>query len=184
SLVRFSISAPLCFLGTKPAEFGARAPLVTRRNDVGGRPFGVQLCTLRQRCGALLLLRDELGAVGTQWHFLGQHVANEFAVALELNGCRNHADTMCFRRRASTSRPLSRMTRIRVNASSSSLLMGFPTRSFQVKRWRSSGMPLLSQRLWMGDIGFFQGNYQRGMDLQPQAATRRGQQGAYHPGMP
>jgi hypothetical protein len=53
----------------------------------------------------------------------------------------------CFRRSASSSMPFIRMMRTRVNASSSSLLMGLGLMSFQVKRCRSSGQPFASKKL-------------------------------------
>jgi hypothetical protein len=60
---------------------------------------------------------------------------------------------------ASASMPFIRMMRTRVNASSSSLLIGRPTMSFQVKRCRSSGVPFASNRLtcmgmspWIGGL--------------------------------
>src|SRR5690606_22433715 len=52
----------------------------------------------------------------------------------------------CEKRSASCSWPLSRMIRTRVNASSSSLLIGRWTSSRQVKRCRSSGVPLMLVR--------------------------------------
>src|SRR5688572_3543421 len=53
----------------------------------------------------------------------------------------------CFVRRESSSTPFIRMTRTRVKLSSSSLLMGFWTMSFQVNFWRSSGAPRSLSRL-------------------------------------
>jgi hypothetical protein len=53
---------------------------------------------------------------------------------------------MCEKRLASSSRPFIRMMRTRVNASSSSLLIGACTSSRQVKRWRSIGVPWMSLR--------------------------------------
>src|SRR5688572_29882624 len=53
----------------------------------------------------------------------------------------------CFMRRESSSTPFIRMMRTRVKASSSSLLIGLRTRSFQLKVWRSSGVPRSVRRL-------------------------------------
>jgi hypothetical protein len=48
----------------------------------------------------------------------------------------------CLVRSESSSSPFIRMARTRVNASSSSLLMGLPTMSFQAMVWRPRGTPL------------------------------------------
>jgi hypothetical protein len=53
----------------------------------------------------------------------------------------------CLVRSESSSTPFMRITRTRENASSSSLLIGLPTMSFQLMRWRSSGIPLSCSRL-------------------------------------